>query len=226
MKSAAIFILSALMLSISIVSCSVEKRLYNKGYSVEWKREIKGDSKNIEVLNSEISEPENDLATIESDLAVETEQPLTIEANEEPVCDTLKLKNGETKLGIVQEIGISEIKYKNCDGSGPLYVVEKSSVKSIRYSSGKEELIQTAAPAAEVKQDTRKVEGFGIAGFVASIIGLFIAGIPLGIVAIVFGIVSIGRSVSHPSKYKAKAFGVISLILGLVVLIATLIIVL
>lgn len=226
MKSASIFILSALVLSISIVSCSVEKRLYNKGYSVEWKREMKGDSKNTDVLNAETSEAKNDLAAIESDLIVETEQALTIEAGEELACDTLKLKNGETKLGIVQEIGISEIKYKNCDGSGPLYVVEKSSVKSIRYSNGKEELIQTAAPAAEVKQDTRKVESFGITGFVSSIIGLFIAGIPLGMVAIIFGVVSIGRSVSHPSKYKGKAFGVISLISGLVVLIATLIIVL
>jgi hypothetical protein len=216
-------------LSVSIISCSVEKRLYNKGYSVEWKHGIKGDSKNAEVLNSEISEAENDLAVLESDLVLETEQVVTIETNDEPVCDTLKLKNGETKLGIVQEIGISEIKYKNCDGVGPVYVVEKSSVKSIRYSNGKEELIQASSPATEVKpavKDTRKVEGFGIAGFVSSIIGLFFAGIPLGIVAIVFGIVSIGRSVSHPSKYKAKAFGVISLILGLVVLIATLILVL
>lgn len=221
MKSIYTLIVSALVLSITLFSCSMEKRLYNKGYSVEWNRGLKGDSKNNDVLSTEISKEESDLATVEPNLVVETEPALTIETKEETPCDSIKLKNGEVKLGVVKEIGAYGITYGSCDDPKSLNIVERSSVESIRYSNGKEELVSAIVQPKQKVEEKRQVEGFGILGFILSILGFFIAGIPLGIGAIVFGIVSIGRIASYPSKFKGAAFGIIALILGLIVLIAT-----
>ena len=213
-----------LPLFVLLFSCSVEKRLYTKGYHLEWNRSVK--EKTVE---PKVFEPENSTAIMDSNPVMIDEETHTPVQENDPLCDSIRLKNGETKLGIVQEIGIWGITYKDCDGTGPARVIEKAAVKSIRYVNGKEEEIETPAtteapikkPEA-AKAEQKQLEGFGLAGFIFSIIGIFFAGIPLGILGIVFGAIGIGRSVSYPSKYSGKAFGVLSLLFGLIVLILTL----
>lgn len=222
MKSISTLIVSALVLSITLFSCSMEKRLYNKGYSVEWNRGLKGDSKNKEVLSLEISKEESDLATVESDIELKPEPVLTLETNEEPPCDSIKLKNGEVKLGVVKEIGAYGITYGNCDDPKSLNIIERSSVESIRYSNGKSQLVEPVTQLKPAGQESRKQEGFGVAGFVLSLVSILIATIPLSIAAMILGIISIGRIASYPSKFKGAAFGIIALILGLVLFIAAL----
>lgn len=202
----------------------MEKRLYNKGYSVEWNRKIKGDSKNEKVASTEISKEESDLATVEPNLVLETEPALTIETNEELPCDSIKLKNGEVKLGVVKEIGAYGITYGNCDDPKSLNIVERSSVESISYSNGKKQLVESVTQLKPEGQKSRKQEGFGVAGFILSLVGIVFATIPLSIAAMVFGIISIGRIASYPSKFKGAAFGILSLIFGLALLMLALVI--
>ena len=65
-----------------------------------------------------------------------------------------------------------------------------------------------------------KVEGLGLAGFVSSLVGLFIASIPLGIIAIVFGNISLSKIKKNPQRYKGKGFAVASIIIGIVDVVA------
>ena len=59
-----------------------------------------------------------------------------------------------------------------------------------------------------------ETDGFAIAGFVIGLVSLFIAGIPLGIVAIVFSIIATGRIKKNGTK--GRGFAIAGLVLGLV----------
>ena len=139
-------------------------------------------------------------------------------------CDTIMLKSGSNLVGKVEEIGQTEIKYRKCSNlSGPIISIAKSSVSAIMFSNGSHEIFTEDNPSLQSSNasktgntDERQVEGFGIAGLAAAIVGLFIAGIPLGAVAIVFGAISLSRIKKNPKKYKGKGLAIASLILGLV----------
>jgi len=139
-------------------------------------------------------------------------------------CDTIMLKSGSNLVGKVEEIGQTEIKYRKCNNlSGPIISIAKSGVSAIMFSNGSHEIFTADDPALQSNNasntgntDERQVEGFGIAGLAAGVAGLFIAGIPLGAVAIVFGAISLSRIKKNPKKYKGKGLAIASLILGLV----------
>lgn len=52
--------------------------------------------------------------------------------------DNIRLRNGETIVGKVTEVGVNEIKYYKGEhgGNGPVYVITKTDVAEILYQSG------------------------------------------------------------------------------------------
>ncbi len=73
--------------------------------------------------------------------------------------DNIILRNGEEVKAKVQEVGISEIKYKKFDNlTGPLYTVLKSDVFIIKYENGSKEVFGNAedAPTQKVHEEKRK----------------------------------------------------------------------
>ncbi len=141
-------------------------------------------------------------------------------------CDTIVFKMGNRIIGQVLEIGPSEIKYRDCDNpSGPAIAVLLSDVYVIKHPNGTRDYFHAESPNVSQQnsytsgQDYKarlKTEGLGLAGFIAGITGLFIFGFPLGALAIVFGIISLGKIKRHPDRYKGKGLATASLILGLV----------
>lgn len=63
--------------------------------------------------------------------------------------DTIRFKNGVTKAVKVSEIGLSEVRYNDFSNpTGPIYVVNKNEISSIRYSNGVEDKFSDVAPSA------------------------------------------------------------------------------
>jgi hypothetical protein len=145
-------------------------------------------------------------------------------------CDTIVLRSGIKYVGKVEEIGLSEIKYRRCDNlAGPLIAVLKSNVNVIKYSNGTNDYFTSNDYIPSVQSsdnnfsadnrfavDTRKSHGLAIAGFVTSLAGLFIFSIPLGILSVVFGAVSLGKIRRSPSRFKGKGLAIAAIIIGLV----------
>lgn len=69
---------------------------------------------------------------------------------------------------------------------------------------------------------TGGINGFGVAGFVIGLVSLFVAGIPLGILAIVFSAVALGQI--DKKGEKGRGFAIAGLVLGLVGLVGALIV--
>lgn len=65
--------------------------------------------------------------------------------------------------------------------------------------------------------DIRRIEKLGLAGFIVSIPGLVpIICLPLAILGLIFGIISLRRIKKYPALYKGKGFAIAAIILGIV----------
>ncbi len=62
--------------------------------------------------------------------------------------DTIRFKNGITKAVKVSEVGLTEIRYNDFSNlTGPIYVVNKNEITSIRYSNGVEDKFSDVVPS-------------------------------------------------------------------------------
>jgi uncharacterized membrane protein YidH (DUF202 family) len=62
----------------------------------------------------------------------------------------------------------------------------------------------------------RKTESLGIVGFIFSILGIIpIFGLPFGILAVLFGALSLKKINRHPERYKGRGVANASLIIGI-----------
>lgn len=68
-----------------------------------------------------------------------------------------------------------------------------------------------------------RTHGLAIAGFVAPFVGIFFAGLIMGVLAIVFSAIALGSINSHPDKYKGKGLAIAGLILGVILVFAMLV---
>jgi hypothetical protein len=144
-----------------------------------------------------------------------------------PGCDTIVFRNSDVMEAKVVEIGQREIRYRKCgDSEGPVFVVNITDVFMIKYPNGTRDYFTSERSPAPSLGGTapKKTDGMAVAGFIGSLAGLFIAGIPLGIMAIVFGFVSLGKIDRHPERYKGRGFGIASIIIGAVDVIGMLIV--
>ena len=144
-------------------------------------------------------------------------------------CDTIVLKSGAIIIGRVEEIGQTELKYRKSNNlTGPIISLLKSDVLKILYSNGTSDFFnsfdsfnpsQGYNPNQINSSDNSlpvKTEGVGIVGFLSGLVGLFIASIPLGILAVIFGGVSLSKIKNNPRKYKGRGLAIAAIILGII----------
>jgi hypothetical protein len=141
------------------------------------------------------------------------------------LCDTIVSAMGDVIIGKVTEVSESEIKYKRCGiSNSPTYSIRKSNISVIKYANGTRDFFTGSGPVDyRYSTEERKVEGLGLAGFIASIAGLFVLGIPFGLLAVIFGTISFGRIKRSPGRYKGKGYAITSIILGIVDIIGVII---
>jgi hypothetical protein len=220
-------------------SCTLEKRKYLSGYNFEWKNEqstsfpkkkqVKGENDHDSLTKNEFENVvvENGLTDINPELLVGDLSSASSFSNSENLvpkddfakyifkadtsgkCDNIILGNGKEIAATVTEVGTEEIRYKKCNTpDGPIYKLKRSEVFMIKYQNGTKDIITPANKETQVK----KTEGFGLVSFIIGMIG----GLPLGILALIFGVISLSRFKKEPGKYKGKGFAIAGAILGLI----------
>ena len=151
------FFVSLILILIIFIfdSCSFQKRLYRKGYYVDWTFSKNFVFKSIqqtekqEVLYSEDSLKPNQVFNTSNYLApkeiISTNDYRRIfnstsfqSNNKKDTCgDKLILKSGDEFVVKIIEFSDKEIKYKRCDNyDGPIYAISKSKVYAVVYSNG------------------------------------------------------------------------------------------
>jgi hypothetical protein len=144
-------------------SCTVEKRLYNSGLNIQWRkdkktsettdyvfeenRKISDDQTHESIVNSIDNNTDNNIENDEnSNVTI-----INLDHNEnynfidEEPCDVITLKNGNEISAKVQEISTNEIKYKKCNqDDSPLISIYKKEVLMVKYSNGEKEIISNS----------------------------------------------------------------------------------
>jgi hypothetical protein len=153
-------------------------------------------------------------------------------------CDTIRLKSGMVLTGKVEEIGITELRYRKCDNlAGPIISILKTEISTVIYSNGTRDLFgpyESPIPSQNTFSNMtantgnnpppRKAEGLGVAGFILSLVGLFIFGLPFGLTALIFGSISLNKIRTNRQKYSGKGFAITSIILGILDIVGVLIV--
>jgi len=162
LKKLSVFIL----IGIAISACNVnngfiQKRKYQKGYHLTWKKGINsGNKKEIspisftlgdEYAESKIEEEDLTLtASIENKMEYsipliqkgKIKRDLISEINVSIDCDVIIFQDGNEVEAKVLEINQAEIKYKLCNNlDGPLMVINKSKVFAVKYANGTKSVI-------------------------------------------------------------------------------------
>jgi hypothetical protein len=91
----------------------------------------------------------------------------------------------------------------------------------IKYANGTKDIISTNSPTSNNSSNSGKSTGkkehvspvFGIASLITGIAGLFVAGLIFGPIAIILGVIGLGR------KRKLRGLAIAGLILGIIALV-------
>ena len=147
-------------------------------------------------------------------------------SNNQNSCDTIELTNGTRLIVKVTVIGHDIVKFKNCGSiSGPEHTLDCSNIYVVKYANGSRDFFnQTERTYSHGYAASKKTQGMATTSFVLGIIGLFIAGIPLGLLAMIFGISSLTRINKEPDRFIGKGFGIAGVILGFIDVVGVLII--
>lgn len=137
-------------------------------------------------------------------------------------CDTIISKMGVKIIGNIIAAGDYEVRYRRCgETNGPSLTIRRSNISSIIYASGKHIDAAAVTPAGNslfktaTESSQGKIELFGMAGFLSDLAGLFVLSIPLGILGIVLGIISLIRMHRDPDRYRGKGFAFACILLGI-----------
>lgn len=177
MKRVKIYFVCILVLLI-VVSCSIDKKIYSKGYHIEWnknsisKKSIVSNSNFIETLSTNTENDEtktivlnnNTITTskaIQTNLdSVEATSSVEIYVNSEGSlinstsneCDSIILRNGNVTLGKVIEISDNTIKFTKCNSTKDVVrELNQNEVSYVKYSDGtKEEFTKESGVSGEV----------------------------------------------------------------------------
>ena len=142
------------------------------------------------------------------------------------MCDPIAPISGSLAVGRLSEIGPNKVgyrKYNNLDM--PIISMKKSCISAIKYANEVTSYYTSISTAIPVNNsNTRKTERLALTGILTGLAGscefgsiyLILFGIPLGLLAIIFGVYSLSKIKKQPTKYKGKAFAIASIIMGLI----------
>lgn len=210
-------------------ACSVKKRTYRNGYYVDWAFNKKQNTKESVIAtnsNTNAIQKSEEVNTLRQEsiklLASNDALDLTniYQKNKTGLLlltdtcgDQIIFKSGDILAAKVLEITEDKIKYKRCDNiDGPLFVVSKSSVHSIKYVNGTSEIIVPPAYDPAVVSSNQKPEYKGpqktnpkaLLSVLAFLASFFTFGIGL-IVSLLLAHKAIKEIHEEPKRWKGLA---------------------
>ena len=135
-----------------------------------------------------------------------------------PPCDIIFFKSGKIDYCKIIETTPTNISYKMCDYvDGPTIIVNKSTVKKIRYANGREEIVTTNETLDTTPLFTQpRRDAVAIWSLIASLSSIvFILGAVAGIV---LGIISLNRIRKSNGRLTGRGTARAGIIIGLVII--------
>lgn len=185
----------------------IQKRKYNKGFYVSTNGKK---DKTKEAYNKQLADKPENLTKLQNKYKdIQNNDNNFVELND----NSLIASTDDNSIPAEDNFTISSNNYGNSIRTKIEQKVEKSKNKLRKKINKNVEKIKTSN---SVNGGEPKTEGFGLAGFITGLVGLFIFGILFGLIAIIFGAISLGKINKNPDRFKGKGFAITSLILGII----------
>ena len=189
-----------ILFSLVLSSCSIERRLYTKGFFVQRNSVYLSDRSD---LNKEESKESSLVASVSTDYTIADDKNPKIaillgdntatisdvqpkvnnnidnirEKLKNENCDLITTKKGDEIECVVKEISSTEIKYLKCNNpNSPIISIRKSDVLFIKYASGEKEVINSSSSSDPVSEQLTPSNG-GKSQLVAFLLCWFLGGI-------------------------------------------------
>lgn len=186
-----LFTISILLIS----SCSIQKRVYNNGYYIIWNSKHKSlNNSSKELLTEDKAETKNSENEIE-------QVPTKLE------------KISKNQIEITTSSFIDQAIKKPIDKDLSQRINKK---KHVQHQKNK---FNNSLKKIVKKQNERnpdaKINGFGLASFIVGILSVLF--LFVGIIGLVFAIISLRQFKNNPDKYSHKWMAIVGLIIGQIV---------
>jgi hypothetical protein len=131
---------------ILLTNCSIQKRHYEKGFTINWHHRPQSPvTKDSPLDESTLTASSDNAASSQKAITFFKENPILKDS-----CDLIEFKNNTSLRAKVTEIGTKDIRYKRCDNpDGPMYIADKSEILAITFSNGEREEIKASASVKE-----------------------------------------------------------------------------
>ena len=142
-------------------------------------------------------------------------------------CETILLVDGSRISAKILEINDNDIKYKRCDyQDGPTITIHVNRVDRVIYPNGVEDLFMgsSTGPHARARDVPRTggTEPLGVISMSLAIVGIFFAGIILGLVALILAAISFGKFAREPER-TGRGFAIAGMIIGILAIVGAII---
>ena len=188
-----------LVASITLFSCSVEKRYHSSGWNISLRKG--GSDVAVAPVKKQKTTVAKKVDRVKADAEVFNEET-EISRQNPGIIGTMNLKASENNSDLIQLN----------DEKKPTNNENKFSVKK-EFSAGVNRIIKHVA-------DDKKTNAMALTGFITGVVGLIIFGIILGIVAVVFSSIGLSKINKNPEKFSGKGFGIAGLVLGIIDILA------
>ncbi|TVR37160.1 MAG: DUF4190 domain-containing protein [Cryomorphaceae bacterium] len=143
-------------------------------------------------------------------------------------CETILLVDGSRISAKILEINDNEIRYKRCDyQDGPTITISVNKVDRVIYPNGVEDLFMGSSghyrPARGAPR-TGGVEALGIVSMSLAIVGIFFAGIILGLAAVILSAISLGKFAREPER-TGRGFAIAGMIIGFLAIVGAIMVI-
>lgn len=224
------------ILLLFITSCTIQKRLHQPGYHVEWHKKEKNQNNasspkykakpsqeqtalnepnyDLTVENNENLQT-NDLASSTVDLSETLSSTTTIPIinvnNSKDKCDTIIMKNGDRMIVKVKSATSELLSFQKCgDAEKKTYKMDASDVLIIKYANESSEVLGSKKDVQKINVSYKKIETFSALSLALSLVAIFItlflSVLGGGILSLVSLIFGI-VGLSRINKYKDKYKG-------------------
>lgn len=232
-----------------LASCSIQKRVYLKGYNITQtsrshffkKKEMNSEKVRFDSRNNDKVEY---LTYQNSQLNASLNQGIVLDQNSftfyskyDPLdsCDIIILKkNAEEIKAKVIEITATSIKYKKCgDPNGKVFLLKKSDAFMVKYPNGQKEVIKDTKEEEKKHESTSTNENGNFIEYSnndgrrggSKINGLAVAGFIfclsgiLSFLGLILCAVGLSQIKKYPEKYKGKGLAIAGIIVGIIALV-------
>jgi hypothetical protein len=187
----------------------MEKRVYTSGYHVAWKNGKHNSNKHTE----------NEKQIVRNQ-TVKVEQTFTASNNVGKTSAWILIEDNISVSADKEQIILPKKEKINLLSSNKVTTADEEKQTEPSFKSE----FKKGAKMLLANGDEPKTNGLALSGFICSLVGLFLFGFILGVLALIFSAIGLGKINKDTSKWKGKGMAIAGIIIGIIDIVAWLII--